>query len=382
MMNFDEFRAASERERLIKIDRKENASGKSTTTSGTKISEDTTTEKDLLQQIGAAKKTKTSNEKPTMQSSKLSTSFGIGDFLEMHQMQSFVLAMIILDTFASFAELYLSKERSLQKIASRGAIISPLSEIMLLALQSFTTFSIVFFAIEILSVIMVFRTSIIGHLGYILDFFVISLQLWLEMILGAGKETRILNVFRLWRAIRLFNAIVNVEKELHEQTKVSLVGKDFECRKLKVDIQRFEVDLSKEKEAKDAVEDMLQTYKEEVDTLNEALKIAAMDIAEVAQGDSDFDSENDNEDNECEEENSEDNEEDNEENEIDDENYVDAPNSENDKNSDKNRNKNKNRETLLRLAGQDATDSNVHSNSRSSGSTFIIKEDGSFEQSA
>jgi hypothetical protein len=36
---------------------------------------------------------------------------------------------------------------------------------------------------------------------------------------------------------------------------------------------------------------MLQSYKEEVDTLNEALKIAAMDIAEVAEADDDlFDS--------------------------------------------------------------------------------------------
>jgi hypothetical protein len=34
---------------------------------------------------------------------------------------------------------------------------------------------------------------------------------------------------------------------------------------------------------------MLQSYKEEVDTLNEALKIAAMDIAEVGQADDDDD---------------------------------------------------------------------------------------------
>jgi hypothetical protein len=33
---------------------------------------------------------------------------------------------------------------------------------------------------------------------------------------------------------------------------------------------------------------MLQNYKEEVDTLNEALKIAAMDIAEVAEAEDDF----------------------------------------------------------------------------------------------
>eukprot|EP01034_Spumella_vulgaris_P026653 gene26653-33265_t len=44
-------------------------------------------------------------------------------------------------------------------------------------------------------------------------------------------------------------------------------------------------ELTKESEARRSVEEMLQSYKEEVDTLNEALKIAAMDIAEVAQTD-------------------------------------------------------------------------------------------------
>jgi hypothetical protein len=42
------------------------------------------------------------------------------------------------------------------------------------------------------------------------------------------------------------------------------------------------------KEARLSVEDMLQSYKNEVDTLNEALKIAAQDIAEVAEADDDF----------------------------------------------------------------------------------------------
>ena len=40
---------------------------------------------------------------------------------------------------------------------------------------------------------------------------------------------------------------------------------------------------------------MLQNYKEEVDTLNEALKIAAMDIAEVAEAEEDFLSDDDDE---------------------------------------------------------------------------------------
>ena len=49
-----------------------------------------------------------------------------------------------------------------------------------------------------------------------------------------------------------------------------------------------EEDLKREKEARTSVEAMLADYKEEVDTLNEALKIAARDIAEVGEADDDL----------------------------------------------------------------------------------------------
>jgi hypothetical protein len=52
---------------------------------------------------------------------------------------------------------------------------------------------------------------------------------------------------------------------------------------------KLENDLRKERESLSAVETMLSNYKEEVFTLNEALKIAALDIAEIAQGEEDDD---------------------------------------------------------------------------------------------
>eukprot|EP00596_Hydrurales_sp_CCMP1899_P009099 CAMPEP_0119037200 /NCGR_PEP_ID=MMETSP1177-20130426/5410_1 /TAXON_ID=2985 /ORGANISM="Ochromonas sp, Strain CCMP1899" /LENGTH=173 /DNA_ID=CAMNT_0006998129 /DNA_START=679 /DNA_END=1200 /DNA_ORIENTATION=- len=171
-----------------------------------------------------------------------------------------------------------------------------------------------------------------------------------------------LNIFRLWRSVRLFNSIVNIEKEFHDKTKERFINKDSECRKLQIDIQRFTGDLIKEKEAKDAVEDMLATYKEEVDTLNEALKIAAMDIAEVAQGDDeDYDS-NDDEYNE--------NEDDNEGNEIDDEDneFIDASSSDYDKI--------RNRDTLIHLARA----SDRPSQDKPIGTTFVINDDGSYQR--
>ena len=63
----------------------------------------------------------------------------------------------------------------------------------------------------------------------------------------------------------------------------------------KSDNLRGKQELAREQEARVTVDEMLAGYKEEVDTLNEALKIAAMDIAEVAEADEDLLSDEDDE---------------------------------------------------------------------------------------
>lgn len=62
-----------------------------------------------------------------------------------------------------------------------------------------------------------------------------------------------------------------------------VIGK--ELKVVEIAKYKLENDLRKEQESLVAVETMLTNYKEEVYTLNEALKIAALDIAEIAQGD-------------------------------------------------------------------------------------------------
>lgn len=75
---------------------------------------------------------------------------------------------------------------------------------------------------------------------------------------------------------------------MHLDTKLELEEKIIIITKFDSETRRLENELSKEKDARDSIEAMLQNYKDEVDTLNEALKIAAMDIAEVAQADDDY----------------------------------------------------------------------------------------------
>eukprot|EP01035_Chromulina_nebulosa_P020031 gene20031-26008_t len=121
-----------------------------------------------------------------------------------------------------------------------------------------------------------------------------------------------------------------------------------------------------EKDSRNAIEDMLAGYKEEVDTLNEALKIAAMDIAEAAQtniddelsddnlDDIDYDDINNNDINN---------------NNDDDDEFVDAPISMYDKSSNIN--------TLIHKITKSNRADNISSNvsiaSKSSNSTFTAK---------
>jgi hypothetical protein len=148
----------------------------------------------------------------------------------------------------------------------------------------------------------------------------------------------------------------------------------------------------KEKESKDAIEEMLLTYKEEVDTLNEALKIAAMDIAEVAQADDeDFDSEEGSSVREGGDEGDEVPPPATSEVDDDAADFVDAVSSVLD--GDKRRN----RETLMRLVRRDApaggggaasgggggsggAGAGARGQTGQGGTTFVIHDDGTFER--
>jgi len=239
-------------------------------------------------------------------------SFGIGDFLEMPQMQTFVVLLLFLDLLTSFGHIVMTKymeqgdastevpteaatssnadpaaaEPLLQSAMTLAkAMLTPLA--LRKALEALASFTIFFFSLEMLAIITAFQTSAIFHIGYLFDSVIVSIQLMAEFT-GRGLEYRILNFFRLWRLARLFNYLVNLEKEAHDATREVLLEKDASIRQLEGASKRISLELEKEKEARAAVDEMLASYKEEVETLNEALKIAAMDIAEVAEADDDL----------------------------------------------------------------------------------------------
>jgi hypothetical protein len=265
MLTFDEFRAVSNREKARQEEGKQ--------------------AKPIKVKSGTTEKAPSQTAAPSNQPTRTYVGGlvdGVGEFLEIHHMQWIYVLIIVLDTFVALAEIILSCP------TSPPTGLSEVNRIILVRLfSSFGTFATLFFTMEIVAVVVVFGRSMITHWGYVLDVLTTFGQIYLEQN-GYSKVGRVLNIVRFWRLVRLLNSMVSIEKDLHEKTKSILEAREIEAKKLQLENASLSADIIKEKEARDAIEDMLVSYKEEVDTLNEALKIAAMDIAEVAQTEDDF----------------------------------------------------------------------------------------------
>ena len=270
MLTFDEFHAVNNRERQRKLNNT--------------VNPPTIIDKTPLSAVGVnAADTKDKADTKPSTSIVASAINGVGDFLEMYQMQGLYVLLVIADTFACIADLsircHAHRTPSIMKIANLQVVVH--------VLQSTHAFTSAFFSIEIVAVFIIFGFSMFTHWGYLLDTLVTLHHFYLNY-LGYSTYARLLNVFRFWRMLRLFNALIGAEQDLHRKTQQTVEQYELEMKRLNLENSSLRSDIEREKEAKDAIEGMLINYKEEVDTLNEALKIAAMDIAEVAQTEDDF----------------------------------------------------------------------------------------------
>ncbi len=215
----------------------------------------------------------------------------LGDFLELQSMQTLYIVLLILDTFAAFAEISLTNSSQISKNLFPHLINQAVK-----SLKFLSKLNLMFFSMEILMVYVAFGLATITHFGYMTDFAIITMQLTLDYY-GVGRINRLLNLLRVWRPVRLLAALIHIEREENKDLRKEIADRDDSIHLKNAEIENLKIELSKEKNARESIETMLQNYKEEVDTLNEALKIAAMDIAEVAQADEDIlDSDNDDDD--------------------------------------------------------------------------------------
>mmetsp|Transcript_25545 Transcript_25545/g.33397 ORF Transcript_25545/g.33397 Transcript_25545/m.33397 type:complete len:310 (+) Transcript_25545:197-1126(+) len=287
MLSFDEFHAIRERQRKEK---KEIESGQiSSLHEGLRKRDTRKTTKNYTTEISdnndatSAKNKFKSRNRDSIETKEERLSV-VGSFLELPELQLVLICLIYLDIFCSVGELLLTKEspktESAQKLAIRVGNI----------LQSVTGFTVCVFCFEILALLGSFRMRFLTHIGYMLDLVLLALFLYAE-ISGVTKAIRLLGFLRGWRVLRLASLSAKRAQEEAQTAQAVVEEQRLQLQEAQAEQIRLSTALKRESESRRRVEQMLQGYKDEVETLNEALKIAALDIAAAAESEMEGESE-------------------------------------------------------------------------------------------
>ena len=110
---------------------------------------------------------------------------------------------------------------------------------------------------------------------------------------GNTNTIRLLGFLRLWRLSRLHETLVAAERTRTEEKAQEARTERERALRAEVERARLEGVAAESANARQRLEKMARAFKDEIDTLNEALVIAARDIAEAA--DSEIESENERE---------------------------------------------------------------------------------------
>ncbi|GMI12610.1 hypothetical protein TrLO_g13012 [Triparma laevis f. longispina] len=212
---------------------------------------------------------------PKSSSSSAQSANDKGKLMELFEVQLLVLSCIGLDILFSVVELIMTyNTESFLPLSTHMSLLR--------AIQSFTGFTLFFFLLEICTLMVTFRGEFFVHVGYLLDTTIVATCVFCE-IDGWGKEIRMLNFLRVWRLIRLVQSMMNEVRNEHEDTRSVLRLEQTKIKEAVAEKAILQDSLKRELEARRRVETMLRGYKDEVETLSEALKIAAIDVAEAAQ---------------------------------------------------------------------------------------------------
>jgi hypothetical protein len=143
-----------------------------------------------------------------------------------------------------------------------------------------SAFTLLAFVLEMVLLLVSFGASIVDHIGYTLDVAVVGLSVYIQLSYGS-LAVRLLGALRLWRVARILSSVVAAQEEAHRLTKEELEEELQRCEDTEAARQALEAALAREAASRRRVEEMLASYKEEVDTLREALQIAAVSVAEA-----------------------------------------------------------------------------------------------------
>jgi hypothetical protein len=198
----------------------------------------------------------------------------VGDFVEKFEVQLVVIILISLDVIAVTAEFFIAHSDGLVDMEAPQVVTA--TQLM----QSFMGFTIFFFLMEIGLVFFAFSELCLSHFGYMLDLALVCGGLYWEINM-ASKIVRLFGILRVWRVVRLVNSLLATAEAKHEDTRQLLLQEQKQVEQMQADKANMEEVLKQEAAARQRVDSMLQGYKDEVETLSEALNIAAINAAQT-----------------------------------------------------------------------------------------------------
>lgn len=204
------------------------------------------------------------------------TSRRAGVFVEMHEVQFVMALLIILDLAAASFEVAAA--------CPQHGIGNFVPNALVRLTQSFTGFTIFLFFFELVALVTAFGpANFCRHPGYMVDTIVVGLCLRSEIVSpGNVAGLRLLAFLRLWRLARLHEAFLSDAHSQTDAARSEALLQQERALKIEVARARLESALEEATASRERLERMCRAYKDEIDTLNEALAIAAMDIAEAA----------------------------------------------------------------------------------------------------
>ena len=207
----------------------------------------------------------------------------LGNLVESREVQMVLIVLIYSDLIASTFRLLIIQDQQRHISSTDNELGEDESfSILLRALESFTGFTLFFFMLEIGALMFSFGPRFFTHLGYGTDALIITLCLASELFRLGNIMVRLLGFFRIWRVARLVSTILWLAQAEHTKTKSCLRDEQRRGERLCSRVNFLEESSKNEISHRKQVEKTLQGYKDEVETLAEALKIAAFDVAGAA----------------------------------------------------------------------------------------------------
>ena len=196
----------------------------------------------------------------------------LGATLESSDIQVVIVVLVVLDIIIALVRLF-TKLGAIPYLSKADSINN--------FLEYASVFMTIVFLLELIFALIAFGIRTFSHPGYVVDFGVVGTQVFLS----ASYESvavKLLGIGRFWRMIRLVRDSIAQIEESHQETLQLLEEQRDRNDDLVAQLRGKNDDLRREVDRRSRVQEMLKSYKEEVETLQEALFIAAQTTASDA----------------------------------------------------------------------------------------------------